>query len=427
MNIKSYFKNKEAKNAGWLITGRLVQMILSFIVSIFTARYLGPSNFGVINYAGAYVAFFTSLCTLGINSVILKDFVDNPDKQGETIGTVIFFRFLSSIFSCIMIITIVYFVDYGENITLAVVALSSVALIFQIFDTINFWFQSKYQSKVTSIATLIAYLSISIYKIILLVLGKDIRWFAFATSVDYIMLAIVLLISYRKYNGPRLSISFKKGKYLLSRSYHYIFSGMMVAIYGQVDKMMLKKMLDETTVGYYSLAFSVNLMWVFVLQAIIDSMFPTIMKLYKEDREKYLKKNRQLYSLVIYISVFVAVVLILFGKVAIKYVYGNEYIPAAAPLRIITWYTIFSYLGVARNAWIVCENKQKYLKYMYMSAVVINVVLNYIMIPKYGASGAAFASLITQISTCILLPCCIKDMRPNVHLIIDALFLRKIR
>jgi O-antigen/teichoic acid export membrane protein len=419
--------SKEFKNASWLIIGRVIQMILSFVVSIFTARYLGPSNYGVINYAGAYVAFFTSLCTLGINSIIIKDFVDNPDEQGITIGTSLVLRIISSVLSSIMIVGIVSVVDYGETETIAVSALCSVALVFQVFDTINYWFQSRYQSKVTAIATLFAYLAISAYKIVLLILHKDVEWFAFANSVDYIFLAIFLIISYKKHNGPKWSFSWKKGKYLLSRSYHYIISGMMVAIYGQTDKLMLKQMMNETSVGYYSLASSINLMWVFDLQAIIDSMYPTIMNLYKTDKEQFEKKNRQLYAIVIYVSIFVAVMFILFGNLAIQILYGEAYLPAAEPLKIITWYTIFSYLGVARNAWIVCENKQKYLKYMYLSAVFINIILNYFMIPLWGASGAAAASLITQICTSIVLPCFIKDMRPNVKLMLQAFLLKNIK
>lgn len=420
-------KNKEVKNASWLISGRIIQMVLSFLISIFTARYLGPSNFGVINYAGAYVAFFTSLCTLGINFVIIKDFTDNPDEQGVTIGTSLVLRAFSSALSTLMIVGIVSIVDKGEPVTIVVTALCSIALVFQVFDTINYWFQSRYESKVTAIATLFAYLAISLYKIILLLLHKNVIWFAFANSVDYIFLAIFLLGAYKKYNGPKLSFSFTKGKHLLSKSYHYILSGMMVAIYGQTDKLMLKQMLDEASVGYYSLASSVNLMWVFVLQAIIDSMYPTIMKLYKVDKNSFEKKNRQLYSIVIYVSVFVAVMFVMFGGIAIRVLYGEAYLPATKPLKIITWYTIFSYLGVARNAWVVCENKQKYLKYMYLSAALINVILNYFMIPIWGASGAAMASLITQICTSMILPCFIKDMRQNVKLMIQAFLLRNIR
>lgn len=419
--------SKEFKNASWLIAGKVIQMVLSFIISIFTARYLGPSNYGVINYAGAYVSFFTSLCTLGINSVIIKDFVDHPDEQGEAIGTTLLLRAISSLLSAFMIVGIVRLVDAGETITIVVAALHSIALVFQVADTINYWFQSKYQSKVTAIATLLAYLATSIYKIILLATGKSVEWFAFANSVDYIFMAICLFFAYWKYKGPKLSFSWTKGKSLLSRSYHYILSGMMVAIYGQTDKLMLKQMLDETAVGYYSLASTINQMWVFVLGAIIDSMYPTILRLYSQnDKKGFEKKNRQLYAVVIYVSVFVALMFILFGKFAIRLLYGEAYLPASEPLKIIVWYTIFSYLGVARNAWVVCENKQKYLKYMYLLAAILNVVLNYIMIPIWGTSGAAVASLITQIFTSLVLPSLWKDMRPNVKLMLDAFRLKGI-
>ena len=420
--------SKEGKNAIWIIAGRIAQMVLSFLVSVFTARYLGPSSFGTINYAGAYVAFFTSLCTLGINSVIIKDFVDHPNEQGTALGTTMVLRAISSVLSSLMIIGIVSIIDKGESLTIKVTALCSVALVFQIFDTINYWFQSRYQSKVTAVATLIAYLATSVYKIILLLLRKSVLWFAFASSVDFIVLAVFLLGAYRKNNGPKFSFSWQKGLHLLSQSYHYILSGMMVAIYGQTDRLMLKQMLDESSVGFYSLASSINFMWVFVLQAIIDSFYPTIISLYKqEDQQAFDRKNRQLYAIVIYVSVFVAVMFVLFGRIAIVFLYGKAYEPAVQPLRIITWYTIFSYLGVARNAWIVCKNNQKYLKHMYFTAAVMNVILNLLFIPAWGASGAAFASLLTQILTSIVLPCFIKDMRPNVKLMLDAFMLKGIR
>lgn len=425
--LAKFKNNKEAKNAGWLIGGRVAQMILSFFVSILTARYLGPGNYGIISYVNAYVAFFTSLCTLGLNSVIIKDFVDKPEEQGEAIGTSLALRFVSSFFSAVMILCIVRVVDRNEPKTIVIAILCSISLVFQVLDTFNYWFQSRYASKVTSIATFVAYAATALYRIVLLIFQKDVQWFAFATSIDYIVLGTILFCAYKKYNGPKLSVSLEKAKSLLGRSYHYILSGMMVAIYGQTDKFMLKQMLDETSVGYYSLASTVNLMWVFVLQAIIDSMYPTIMNLYGKDKKQFERKNRQLYAIVIYVSMAAAVCFVIFAPLVIRILYGEAYLPAVGPLRIITWYTIFSYLGVARNAWIVCMNKQKYLKYMYLSAAFINICLNYIMIPLWGASGAAVASLLTEFCTSLILPCFWNDMRPNVKLMVDAFLLRGVK
>jgi O-antigen/teichoic acid export membrane protein len=422
----TFFHNKEIKNAGWIIGGRIVQMIISFFVGILTARFLGPSNYGLINYAAAYVAFFTSLCTLGINSVIIKDFVDHPDEQGKAIGSTLVLRAISSFLSAIMIVGIIGIIDYDEPTTIVVAGLCSLSLIFHIFDTINYWFQSKYQSKITSITTLIAYIIMSAYKIVLLVLQKDVRWFAFATSIDYIVIAVLLLFAYKKFGGQKLEFSPKKAKSLISSSYHYILSSMMVAIYGQTDKLMLKQMLYDSEVGYYSIATAICSMWVFVLQAVVDSMYPTIIQLHKIDKMQFERKNKQLYAIVFYTSCIVSVAFVIFGGYAIRLLYGEAYEPSTMPLKIVTWYTAFSYLGVARNAWVVCENKQKYLKYMYFGAAILNVLLNLIFIPIWGTSGAAFASLLTQLLTSIILPLFFKEMRHNAKLMLEAILLRGI-
>ena len=161
--IKEILHSKVTKNAGWIIGGKIVQMLINLVVGVITARYLGPSNFGLINYAGAYTAFFSSFCTLGINSVIVNEFINNPDATGEIIGTTLGLRAISSFLSALTIIGIVFIVDMGEKTTILVVALCTIGLLFQIFDTFNYWFQARLQSKTTAIITLIAYVVTSLY------------------------------------------------------------------------------------------------------------------------------------------------------------------------------------------------------------------------------------------------------------------------
>lgn len=425
MKILALLKNKETQNAGWLIGGKIIQMVLSLFVGVLTARYLGPSNYGLISYGSAYVTFFSAICTLGLNSVIIKDFVDHPDEQGKAIGSSLLMRFVSSVLSAIMIVGVVFVVDSGEKLTMTVVALCSLGAVFHIFETFNYWFQYQYKSKVTAIAVLVAYIITSAYKIVLLIMQKDVRWFAFASSVDYIAVAVILLIAYKKNNGKKLSFSLTKSKSLLNVSRHYILSAMAVAIYGQTDRLMLKQMVGENEVGYYATAMTICTMWNFVLAAIIDSMYPTIIRLKNQDYVAYEKKNRQLYAIVFYISCFVSIAFLVLGDFIVKLLYGEEFLPASDVMKIITWYTAFSYLGVARNAWVVSEGCQKYLKYMYGCAAALNVVLNFLMIPYLGGAGAALASLITQIFTSIVLPFAFKEMRPNAKLMLEAITFRK--
>ena len=422
MNILS---NKIVKNAGWLIGGKIAQMVINFVVSILTARYLGPSNFGLIGYAGAYTAFFTSFCTLGINSILVKEFVDHPEREGATIGTSLGLRAISSLLSAIVIILVVCFTDAGEKTTIAVVALCSIGVIFHVFEVFNYWFQAHLMSKVTALVSFWAYLITAIYKVVLMLLGKGVMFFAFATSVDYICIAILMLWAYKKHNGGKIFFSWKLGKRILKKSHHFIWSGLMIAIYGHTDKLMLKHMLNETEVGYYSIAVSLCTVWCFVLSAIIDSVVPSIMEANGQDEQLFKKRNKRLYAIVFYISMFVALSFQIFAPLVVNILYGKDYMPAVNPLRIITWYTAFSYLGVARDSWILCKGKQKYLKYIYSTAAIINVLLNACLIPVWGTSGAAVASLIAQLLTSIILPLLIRPLRENAVLMLEAISFKK--
>ncbi len=426
MKITGLLKNKTVKNAGWIIGERIIQMIFSFFVGILTARYLGPSNHGLINYAGSFTTFTYSLCTLGIGSVIVKNFVDHPEEQGCTIGTTLVLRGVSSFLSLLVIVGAVSIVDKGENLTILVVTLCSMGAVFQVFDTLSYWFQNRLESRYASLASLVAYVLVSIYKIALLILGKGVVWFAVSSTIDYVAIAIFLYAAYKKKQGPKFSFSWKKAKQLLKSSYHFILSGLMISIYNGTDKFMLKQMVDEAEVGYYATAISLCNVWCFILSAIIKSAVPSILRLYEHDKVLYEKRNRQLYAIVFYVSVFVSLGFTVFGGLIIRILYGKAYLAAAFPLRVATWYTAFSYLGVARDTWIICENKQNYLKYLYLAAAVGNVVLNFVFIPVWGAGGAAFASLITQILTAIILPACIKPLRANAKLMVQAILLKDI-
>lgn len=426
MNLKQILTGKIGKNAGWIICSKIIHMALSFVVGLITARYLGPSNYGIIGYASAYVTIFYALCTLGFPGPVLKNIIDHPNETGETLGSAIVFRLVSSLISLILIALITSIIDRKEPVTMVVVVLYSMSIIFQAFDTLRQWFQSKLMSKYDAIASLIAFVISSAFKIYILAAKKNIYWFAVVPAIDYFMLAAILFLFYRKCNGAKLSFSINKGKELLESSKSYILSGLMVSIYASTDKLMLKQLMGESSVGFYSLAVSCSNMWAFILSAIIESMNPSIMEYFNKDKEKFIRQNKRLYAIVCYISIAASTVLFLIAPLFIRLFYGVAYLPSIAPLRIIVWYVCFSYLGIARDAWIMCYNNQKYLKYLYFLSALTNVILNYIFIPLWGTSGAALASLLTQISSVCVFPMIFKALRPNVKLMIDAVLLKDV-
>ena len=293
---------------------------------------------------------------------------------------------------------------------------------FQTFEVFKYWFQSKLKSKYVEITSTVAYIVMSIYKIILLLTRQDVQWFAVSNSIEFFVVAVLLYILYKKNGGSKLSFSKKYAVSLLNKSKYFIVSGLMVAVYNSTDKFMLKLMISGAEVAYYTTAVTLANLSPILLNAIIESLTPGILKSFNKDKKEFEEKNIRLYSIVFYISLFVSIFVCLFSKPIILLLYGNSYYSAVPVLSILTWYVMFSYLGVARNTWIISMNKQNKLTYIYFLCAILNIILNYLLIPLYGASGAAFASLITQFSTVFIFPLFIREIRKNTFLMVKGIF-----
>ncbi len=419
-------KNRFIKNTGWIVGGKIFQMAISLLISTLTARYLGPDNFGLINYTNAYIAFFNSICLLGLNGIIIKEMVSNRNDEGEIIGTAITMRLFVSIFSMITLFFFFKELNPNDPLIVKIAMLQSISLIFSSFDVINFWYQSKLQSKISTIIQSIAYVAMSIYRVIILFLQKDVTWFAFSVSLDSIVIAILLLISYNKNKDKNFSFSFYWVKKLIKQSWPFILSEIMITIYGQMDKIMIGDMMDKTSVGLYSVAITVTGLWSFIPVAFIDSARPLIMEAKNYSQDVYTRRLKQLYAFIIWISFIYAFIMSLMSKYVLLILYGKQFLGAQNALIITVWYCAFSYLGAAKNIWIICEGKMKYETLFTLIGAVSNVVLNFILIPIYGIIGAAIATLITQIITNFFVMFLFSETRENAKLIVTAFFLKDI-
>lgn len=426
MNIKQFTRTKFAANTLWIIFGRVYQIAINLVVSVLSVRYLGPSNYGLINYAASFSSLFTAFCTLGIDEVMVNELIKKPQKQGKLLGTAIYMRVCSSIFSVLTICLIVYVLNPGETLTLWVTLLYSIGLVMQSMEVIKFFYQQRLMSKVTSLLTVVARTIVSFYKILLLVLNKNVLWFAASNIVDHGIFGILLLLFYHKHKktGQGLKYESSLANELLKKSHHFILSGLMVALYGQMDKIMLKHLMDEAQVGFYSVATTVNNYWPFILTAIIESSRPVIIELFGTDQTLFKKRLTQLYSALIGISVVAAVGISIFAKQLILILYGDGYINSVNALRIVSWSTAFSYLGVARSIWVVPNGQQRFEKYLAAIGATCNAILNYLMIPFWGIIGAAIATLVTQIITNFFCGVFFKPLRENMMLMWRALDLR---
>ena len=131
----------------WIIGCRIVQSVLALIINMLTARYLEPEGYGLLNYAASIVTFILPVARLGVSHVLVREIIEHPDKEGETMGTSLLMTSLSAVFCIIGIGGFVALTDPDEPGTLVVCMLYSLLLIAHCFDLIQYWYQAKYLSK----------------------------------------------------------------------------------------------------------------------------------------------------------------------------------------------------------------------------------------------------------------------------------------
>ncbi len=413
--------NKEFRNAGWIIGEQVFQMLVSLIVGVLSARYLGPSNYGLINYTGSFVTFVTSITTLGMDSVVIKKMIESPQREGEYLGSCMVYRLVAALVSSAGIISVVWVLNPGETLMLTLVSLQSIQLFFRAISLLDAWFQRYLKSKYVSLAKMLACVLVSAYRICLLILGGDIRWFALTNTLTAAATAVILSVAYGKQRTQTLSFSFRTGCETLKESCHFIVSGLMIAVYGQMDRIMLGEMVSVESVGLYTTAAGVCTMWLFVPSAIIHSLRPGILECKKSgDRDAYLHRLKRLYAIIIWLCLIVSLCVFLFGDLAVRILYGKAYAGAAESLKILIWSETFAMMGSMRGVWILAEKKNQYVKYYAGMGAALNLLLNFLLIPQLGIEGASAATLATQAFTSLIAPLLFRETRVHTKLVLQA-------
>ena len=422
MNILGkLYHSKTARNSVWIIGERIFSAGIIALITILAARYLGAEQYGILNYGLTLTTMFTAVMKLGIDSIIVNELLNHKSKQGELLGTSIALRIGSSLLSIFAITLLLLVMNKDNPILIMVAIIQSLVLIFQAGTVLDYWFQSKLISKYVSIAKVVATIITSLYSFYLLATGKGLVWFAFSTVLTAIIVFIVMALLYFRQGGPPLKVSRNSAKYLLSKSHHFIIANIMSVIYVQIDKLMVSNMLDDTQLGFYSAAILLSTAWFFLPAAVLTSIQPSVFSAKQLSKRLYLRKLKQMYFILFWICVAFCLLLTIIAPVLIPILFGNDYDTSISVMQIAIWHVPLAILGLARNVWIVSENKGYLVKYILLTGVVVNISANLIMIPQFGIIGAAITTLITEFFVCLVAPLLFKQTRVHTKLLLEAL------
>ncbi len=384
------------KNTGWLFIGKMSGLIASFLVGIYVARYLGPSRYGLLTYASSFTGLFVIFASFGIDNILSRELISNPEKREELLGSGFIIKVIGAIFSLTLIAITMLFIK-ADWLTNLLILISAFSFITNIFGIIDIYFQSQVLAKKTVKIQIISLIITSILKLLFILLKLGLVYFAVIYVIDGLIIAIGLIFAYKKTGFGISKWKFnKKIIYsLLLNSWPLMLSGIAFTIYMKIDQVMIKNMIGNESSGLYAIAVKLSEFWYFIPTIICASLFPAIINARNTNLDIYKKRLKNLFLMLIIISIGIALLITVFSKLIIATLFGKAYMGTLIVLRTYVWSSIPIFLQIALGNYLVSENLVKIELWSTIGGAVLNVVLNIFLIPKYGIEGAAIATLIS--------------------------------
>lgn len=394
-SIGNITKHRTIKNIIWLSADSLIRLGLGFLVSVWLARYLGPNDFGIYNYAFAIIAIYSAVASLGMNGVVVRELIKGDVQKDIIMGTSFRLQIFGSILASFLVLLTILILRPGELGLLKVILLMLPSVLLRSSDIIKYWFESVISAKYSVIAQNIAFFISSGVKVVIILSGGSYYLIAATVTIEAFIAAILLFYFYRK-NHPPIRWVFDRHEAirLLSLSWPLILSGVALMLYMRIDQIMIGNMLGNASVGIYSVAVKMVEVWYFFPMAIVSSLFPKIIKLRDISEQEYNSKLQFLYDILVILSVSLAIVVTFCSDFIIAFFYDKQYESAATLIKIYSWVSVFYFLSSASGRWYINEGLQKYALNRNLLGLLIGVLLNYLFIPIWGAEGSVYATLI---------------------------------
>lgn len=385
---------KYSKNAAWFVFGRGISLVVSFFVTVYVARYLGPTNYGTLSYAVGFIALFSFLANLGIDQIIYRELVKYPERESRLLGSALFIKLIAGLLTYAIVAVCTFSIDKDWFVS-SLILIVGLSFFFQPFQIINFYFQSKVEARKITITQLWVMLILSGLKVLFVILHLGIYYFSAIFLLEAIFYAIFYILIYQKVSNI-FKWKFDKETILviLGDSWPYMIATAFAVVYTRIDQIMIKHIIDTTSVGIYDAGVRIAEVWYFVPGAIITSLFPAIINSKIANDGSYEKRLLRFFAVILLISLLFALPIHFLSDKIISLLFGIKYLGAGGILSIYVWGGIGYSLSVALTQYLSAENHRTAIFISSFFGMIINVALNIVWIPQYGIYGAAWATLI---------------------------------
>lgn len=411
-----YYKLLQRKNDEVFIN-ILIQFIerflglgCSFIGSIYVIRYLSSNDYGILAYATSYVSLFSFLTTLGLQSIFVREIIKGKIPETLLMGSSFVMMLLGSLIALLLALGGA-FASHDDTLVIATITISCLINTISSLSVINYFFQAKLKTRYTIYVMMFMDLFDLAIRIIMVKAKYQLFDFVLLGLVENIISSAIIFVIYKKYvHKINWRINWDTIKYLFNQSLPLALSGLMVGLYMRIDRVMIEHYLGMKEVAEYSVGVRLIEIFYMIPMIISPNILPKVVAKYQishYEMEKFIIKiirGMFIFSLIIIISVQ------FLGTSLVTLLYGHKYIYAASVFKWGIWVLIPSFIGIAGSLWSEAISLQKYAFFGTGLSLIVCIVLNLWLIPKFGIVGAT-AGLVA--SNCIA--------------ILSAVFIDKIR
>jgi polysaccharide transporter, PST family len=394
------------KNAAWLFGDHFLKLAIGLVVGVWVARYLGTADYGLLNYAIAFSAMAAPLATLGLQSIVVRDIVHDTNSAPVTLGTAFVLRLLGSTVGVLLVYVGVVLLRPDDRTAATAVVLLSLASVFQALSVTAWWFESQVRAKQVVLSQNIAFVTGSAIRVALILFGAPLLAFVILMICEIALSTIAVALAYH-WSGERIAnwhVRMARAKSLLSDGWPFMLSSIAITIYMKIDLIMLGEMSGNSEAGIYAAALRLSEPWYLVSTVIVGSAFPYLVSTRRMNVHVYRANLDRLYRALVALAYAITIPMTFFAGVLIDVLFGPSYERAGLVLAVHIWACHAVFLGVAYHSWITAENLGLYTLMATATGAVLNVAMNFLLIPSYGALGAAFATVIAYWLVIFVMP-----------------------
>lgn len=391
-------QNSIAKNTAFITTALILQKVIAFVYFTLIARNIGAEGTGKYFFAMSFTTVFVVFIDLGLTQVLIREGAKAREKLQKFFSSVIFTKIFFGIITYIATVITINALGYPVE-TKQLVYLSAVTMVFDsIHLTIYGVMRAIGNLKYEAYAITLSQFATLILGSIFLYTGKPLIFLILAFTIpSFLNVCYASLVLFKKYKISLRPVWDKEVLIFFAKiAVPFALTAIFSRIYSYVDSIILSKLVGDAQVGWYSVPYKITFSFQFIPLALVASLYPKFSEYFVSDKKwlVHIFEQGVKYLLIMVFPVVVGISIL--SKDIILSIYTTEYINSILPLQILLGGLVFSYMAFPIGSFLNACNKQTIQTVIVFVIMVINIILNFIFIPRYGVVGAAISSFVSN-------------------------------